>query len=165
MRWRVLRGDPGDARCPLTWQNGDCLGPHSASVGRHLADAIFSCPGHVSASFSEPNLIASAGLVPLVRLAERCGLAVLICRHVDLGVSTGANPAGKALSLVGGMCVGADSIDDMDVLRSGGISRLFGGIYAPSTLGSFLRTFTPGTCASCRPPPAGSPRTSPLTRY
>jgi hypothetical protein len=55
--------------------------------------------GHVSASFSEANLIASAGLVPLVRLAERCELATLIRRHVDLGVSTGANPAGKAMSL------------------------------------------------------------------
>lgn len=100
--------------------------------------------GHVSASFSEPNLIASAGLVPLVRLAERCDLAVLIRRHVNLGVTTGANPAGKAMSLVAGMCVGADSIADMDVLRSGGTSRLFGGIYAPSTLGSFLRAFTHG---------------------
>jgi len=55
--------------------------------------------GHVSASFSEANLIASAGLVPLVRVAERCELATLIRRHVDLGVSTGANPAGKAMSL------------------------------------------------------------------
>src|SRR6185312_9728540 len=100
--------------------------------------------GHVSASFSDPNLIASAGLVPLVRLAERCELATLIRRHVDLGVSAGANPAGKAMSLIAGMCAGADSIDDMDVLRSGGLNRCFAGIYAPSTLGSFLRSFTHG---------------------
>jgi hypothetical protein len=100
--------------------------------------------GHVSAAFSDPNLIASAGLVPVVRLAERCALPSLIRRHVDLGVSTGANPAGKAMSLVAGMCVGADSIDGMDVLRTGGTHRLFGGIYAPSTLGSFLRAFTHG---------------------
>ena len=58
--------------------------------------------GHVSASFSEANLIASAGLVPLVRLAERCELATLIRRHVDLGVRTGADPAGKAMSPTSG---------------------------------------------------------------
>lgn len=100
--------------------------------------------GHVSASFTEPGLIASAGLIPLVRLAERCELTTLIRRHVDLGTTTGANPAGKAMSLVAGMCAGADSIDDMDMLRSGGTGRLFDGIYAPSTLGSFLRSFTHG---------------------
>ena len=99
---------------------------------------------HVSASFSDPNLIASAGLVPLVRLAERCALASLIRRHVDLGVTTGANPAGKAMNLIAAMCAGADCIDDTDVLRSGGLDRLFDGIYAPSTLGSFLRAFTHG---------------------
>jgi hypothetical protein len=91
-----------------------------------------------------PCLIASAGLVPLIRLAERCELAALIRRHVDLGVTTGANPAGKAMSLVAAVCAGADSIDDTDLLRSGGLDRLFHGIYAPSTLGSFLRSFTHG---------------------
>ena len=98
----------------------------------------------VSASFSDPNLITAAGLVPLIRLAERCELPTLIRRHVDLGVTTGANPAGKAMSLVAAMCAGADSIDDADLLRSGGLDRLFHGIYAPSTLGSFLRAFTHG---------------------
>ena len=100
--------------------------------------------GHVSASFTEPNLIASAGLVPLVRLAERCELAVLIRRHVDLGSTAGANPAGKAMSLVAAMCAGADCIEDADLLRTGGLHRCFTGIYAPSTLGSFLRSFTHG---------------------
>jgi hypothetical protein len=98
----------------------------------------------LSASFSDPNLITAAGLVPLIRLAERCELATLIRRHVDLGVTTGANPAGKAMSLVAAMCAGADSIDDTGLLRSGGLDRLFHGIYAPSTLGSFLRAFTHG---------------------
>jgi hypothetical protein len=84
------------------------------------------------------------GLVPLVRLAERCELAVLIRRHVDLKVTTGANAAGKAMTLVAAMCAGADCIADADMLRTGGFGRLFGGIYAPSTLGSFLRSFTHG---------------------
>jgi hypothetical protein len=98
----------------------------------------------LSTSFSDPNLIASAGLVPLVRLAERCALPSLIRRHVNLGVSTGANPAGKAMTLGAGMCVVAGSIQDIDVLRTGATHRLFGGIYAPSTPGSFLRSFTHG---------------------
>ncbi|MEU5539258.1 IS1380 family transposase, partial [Streptomyces sp. NPDC020362] len=60
-----------------------------------------------------------------------------------------ANGAGtaadvKALSIVGGMAAGADSIDDLDVLRHGGLSRLPGGVRAPSTPGSFLRAFTWG---------------------
>jgi hypothetical protein len=100
--------------------------------------------GHVSASFSDPNLITSAGLVPVVRLAERRELAPLIRRHVDLGCTAGANPAGKAVSLVAAMCAGADCIDDADLLRTGGLDRVFHGIYAPSTLGSFLRSFTQG---------------------
>lgn len=98
----------------------------------------------LSASFTDPNLVASAGLVPLVRLAERCALAALIRRHVELKVTTGANPAGKAMTLVAAMCAGADCIEDVDMLRTGGFGRLFTGIYAPSTLGSFLRSFTHG---------------------
>jgi hypothetical protein len=100
--------------------------------------------GAVSASFSDPNLIASAGLVPLVRLAERHGLPDLISQHVRLSVTTGANPAGKAMTIVAGMCAGADSIDDLDMLRTGGMDKAFDTIYAPSTLGSFLRSFTHG---------------------
>ena len=98
----------------------------------------------LSASFTDPNLIASAGLVPLVRLAQRCALAVLIRRHVKLGVSTGANPAEKAMTLLAAMCAGAGCIENCDMLRTGATSRLFAGIYAPSTLGSFLRCFTHG---------------------
>jgi hypothetical protein len=100
--------------------------------------------GHISASFSDPNLIASAGLVALVRLAERCELAALVRRHVELGCTAGANPAGKAMSLIAAMCAGADCIDDANLLQVGGLHRCFGGIYAPSTLGSFLRSFTHG---------------------
>jgi Transposase DDE domain group 1 len=98
----------------------------------------------LSASFSDPNLVASGGLVLLIRIAERCELAVLVRRHVKLGVTTGANPAGKAMTLVAAMCAGAGCIQDTDMLRTGGFDRLFGGTYAPSTLGSFLRAFTHG---------------------
>ena len=101
-------------------------------------------PSAVSASFTDPNLVASSGLVPLVRLAEAHGLPELISQHVRLGVTTGANPAGKAMTVVAGMCAGADSIDDLDMLRTGGMDKAFDTIYAPSTLGSFLRSFTHG---------------------
>jgi len=56
----------------------------------------------------------------------------------------GANAGAKITTLLAGMVAGADSIDDMDLLRHGGMGRLFDRIYAPSTLGSFLRAFTFG---------------------
>ena len=58
--------------------------------------------------------------------------------------SAGVNPAGKLTSIIAGMAAGADCIDDLDVIRSGGMTRLFGGVYAPATLGQFLREFTHG---------------------
>ncbi|MCX4784997.1 IS1380 family transposase [Streptomyces sp. NBC_01221] len=101
----------------------------------------------VSARFDDPNLVAYGGLEPVARLAERCGLPALVEGLVKLPVSrdgTGSFPAAKVMSLVGGMVAGADSFDDMDRLRHGGLSRLFTGVRAPSTLGSFLRSFTHG---------------------
>ncbi len=77
-------------------------------------------------------------------LAERCGLSALVRRHVTITARTGVNAEVKAPCLVAGMAAGADSIDDMDVLRHGAMGTLFGGIRAPSTLGSFLRAFTWG---------------------
>lgn len=76
--------------------------------------------GRVSARFDDPNLVAYGGLVPLVRLAERCGLPGLLESRVSLPASvngTGAFPAAKAMTLIAGMAAGADSIDDMDRLR------------------------------------------------
>jgi hypothetical protein len=59
----------------------------------------------------------------------------------------GVNPQVKVPGIVAGMIGGADSIDDLDLLRHGATSALFGGVRAPSTLGSFLRSFTWGTCS------------------
>ncbi|WP_073945630.1 IS1380 family transposase [Streptomyces kebangsaanensis] len=104
-------------------------------------------PARVFAAFDEPNLIAHAGLVPVIRLAERCGLPALVAEKVKLtGAANGAGtaPDAKAMSIVGGMAAGADSIDDLDVLRHGGLRKLFAGVRAPSTLGTFLRAFTWG---------------------
>jgi Transposase DDE domain group 1 len=98
--------------------------------------------------FDDVNLVSFAGLVPVMALAERAGLSELIDQRVAIGAtwvkSAASNPAGKITSIVAGMAAGADSIDDLDVIRSGGMSRLFGGVYACSTLGQFLREFSHG---------------------
>ncbi|MGP4089371.1 transposase [Streptomyces sp. KR55] len=101
----------------------------------------------VSVAFDDTNLVGRAGLVPVMRLAERCGLARLTAPKVKLtGAknSAGASADAKVMSIVAGMAAGADSIDDLDVLRHGAMPTLFGGVRAPSTLGTFLRAFTHG---------------------
>src|SRR5215472_143749 len=82
-------------------------------------------PAAVSAAFDDPNLIAYAGLVPVMRLAERCGLPRLVTEKVKLtGVTNGAGAAAdaKVTSIVAGMVAGADTIDDLDLLRHGAMS-------------------------------------------
>jgi len=96
------------------------------------------------ALFDDPNLVSRAGLVPVMALADRCGLADLASGQLSVGGPCGVNAHLKTGCLVAGMAAGADSIDDMDVLRHGAMDELFGGIRAPSTLGSFLRSFTWG---------------------
>src|SRR3954451_11864511 len=98
----------------------------------------------VDAGFDDSNLVSCAGLVPVMRLAETVDLDGLVGRRVRPDLSTGANPGGKAAAIVAGMAAGADSIDDLDLLRHGGMGRLFAAVYAPSTLGSLLRFFTWG---------------------
>ena len=100
---------------------------------------VSHAPAAVSAVFDDPNLVSCAGLVPAVALARRCGLHQLVAAKVKVGAEGGAFPAVKVPALVAGMVAGADSIDDMDLLRHGGMGRLFAGVRAPSTLGTFLR--------------------------
>lgn len=97
-----------------------------------------------SASFDDPNLVSAAGLVPAVKLASNAGLHQLADRRLTVPTDKGANAGAKVSSLVAGMVAGADSIDDMALLRHGGTGKVFTGRYAPSTLGSFLRKFTFG---------------------
>src|SRR5579863_10472877 len=77
-------------------------------------------------------------------LAQRAGLADLTEAHVRPGGPCGVNAHLKVPCLIAGMAAGADSIDDMDLLRHGAMPDLFGGIRAPSTLGSHLRSYTWG---------------------
>ena len=101
-----------------------------------------------SAVFDDDNLVSCAGLVPVMTLAEQTGLSELLAEKVHITEprikSGSANPAPKLTTLIAGMCAGADCIDDIDVLRSGGMKTLFGGVYAPSTVGTLLREFTFG---------------------
>ncbi len=98
----------------------------------------------LSASFDEPNIVSAGGLVPVMGLARDAGLGELAQTWLSVPTDKGANAGLKVTSLIAGMAAGADSIDDMAILRHGGMGRLFKACYAPSTLGSFLRSFTFG---------------------
>ena len=93
----------------------------------------------MTARFDDPNLVSCAGLAAVVALARRCGLATLLSDRLHIAARGGANATAKVLALVAGMVAGADWITDMDLLRHGGMGRLFDGVRAPSTLGTFLR--------------------------
>src|SRR3954469_1416962 len=79
-----------------------------------------------------------------MRLADQAGLQDAIPDRVRLPTDKGANPAGKVATIIAGMLAGADSIDDLDIARHGGVRSLFTSGDGPATLGSFLRTFTHG---------------------
>ena len=101
----------------------------------------------VKVAFDDERVVSDAGIVLAATLAARLGIGDLAQRFVRLRPKLpGASNAGrKVISLVFAMVLGADSIDDCDVLRAGRTRRLLGGwIAAPSTLGTFLRAFTFG---------------------
>ena len=100
-----------------------------------------------SHSFDDANLTATTGLVPIMSLAQMAGLPDLAEDRLTVtttGADKRANPAPKLATLVAGMAAGADSIDDMNILRHGGMQHLFDRVYAPSTLGFVLRSFAFG---------------------
>ncbi|MCX2711704.1 IS1380 family transposase [Mycolicibacterium sp. J2] len=101
-----------------------------------------------SAVFDDERLVSYAGLVPVMTLATQTGLSALLADKVGIAAprikSGAANPAPKLTTVIAGMCAGADSIDDLDLVRSGGMKTLFDDVYAASTLGTLLREFTFG---------------------
>jgi hypothetical protein len=101
-----------------------------------------------SAVFDDQNLVSCAGLIPVMTLAEQTGLGRLLDEKIQITASRiksgAANSAPKLATLIAGMSAGADCIDDVEVLRSGGMKTLFAGVYAPSTVGTLLREFTFG---------------------
>jgi hypothetical protein len=101
----------------------------------------------IAVVFDEQRLVSDAGLLLSASLAGRLGIERVVNDSVWLGhgVPGAALPGRKVMSLVHGMLAGADSIDDMDVLRAGSTGLILGhGVMAPSTLGTFLRAFTFG---------------------
>jgi Transposase DDE domain group 1 len=96
--------------------------------------------------FDDEQAVANAGVLLPAVLAERLGIEGLVDKIVDLGDRDGAaNPGRKVMSLVSAMALGADCIDDCEVLRSGQTRAVLGhAVAAPSTLGTFLRAFTFG---------------------
>ena len=102
----------------------------------------------VEAIFDDPNLVANAGLLLVATLSQRLGLEVLIDTTVRLdGRVGGARPGRKVLTLVHSLCAGGSHIDHTDMLRAGATSGVLGHrVMAPSTIGTFLRSFTFGHC-------------------
>jgi hypothetical protein len=100
----------------------------------------------VAVKFDDERAVADAGIVLAATLAERLGIETLVDRTVDLGDRPGAANAGaKVMTLVSAMALGADCIDDCDLLRAGRTGQVLGHqVAAPSTLGTFLRAFTFG---------------------
>jgi hypothetical protein len=100
----------------------------------------------VAVAFDDERAVADAGIVLAATLAGRLGIEALVDARVDLGERAGAgNEGAKVMTLVSAMALGADCIDDCDVLRSGRTADVLGHrVMAPSTLGTFLRAFTFG---------------------
>ena len=103
-------------------------------------------PDRIRIAFDDHRLVANAGLILPATLALRFGLPQLLRKHLDLGGAPGrANTGDKMMTLVASALAGGDCIDDADVLRAGGTARVLGfTAKAPSTLGTFLRSFSWG---------------------
>ena len=100
-------------------------------------------PDRIQIAFDDHRLVANAGLLLPVTLAHHLGLGELVDRHVDLGDAPGrANGGDKLLTLVASSLAGGDCINDADALRAGESAQVLGCVVkAPSTLGTFLRSF------------------------
>ena len=100
-------------------------------------------PDHIHVAFDDHRLVANAGLLLPATLALHLGLPQLAQECLDLGNALGrANPGDKLLTLVASALAGGDCIDDADTLRAGGTEQVLGcAVKAPSTLGTFLRSF------------------------
>ena len=103
-------------------------------------------PDRIQIAFDDHRLAANAGLILPATLALRLGLPQLLRKHLDLGGAPArANTGDKMMTLVASALAGGDCIDDADVLRAGGTDRVLGfTAKAPSTLGTFLRSFRCG---------------------
>jgi len=97
----------------------------------------------IDTAFDDDHLVADAGLLLPATLALHLGLRGLVDRFLDLGRAAGRSNVGdKLLTLIMSSLAGGDCIDDAGALRAGGTERVLGfSVKAPSTLGTFLRSF------------------------
>ena len=102
-----------------------------------------SNPDRIHIAFDDDRLVDQAGLLLPATLAGRLGLRALADAHLDLGDAPGrANAGDKLLTLVASALAGGDCIADAAALRAGGTASVLGcTVKAPSTLGTFLRSF------------------------
>ena len=103
-------------------------------------------PDRIHVAFDDHRLVANAGLILPATLARHLGLPQLVRQHLDLGDAPGrANTGDKMMTLIASALAGGDCIDDADVLRTEGTARVLGfTAKAPSTIGTFLRSFSWG---------------------
>jgi len=95
----------------------------------------------VSVSFDDDRLLPNGGLAVAGVLAQKLGVGELVDAHVTLSGDGAGNSGAKALTVIGSALAGGDCIDDVDVLRAGASRKLFDGVRAPSTVGTWLRLF------------------------
>src|SRR6478736_2356278 len=120
-------------RCLLCLENRECRVPDRTEQQKALMVKLQDGWSRAVPVFDDERLVSCAGLVPVMGLAEQTGLAERIADDVVFSAarvaSAGVNPARKLSWIIAGMAAGADCIDDLDLIRSGGMARLFGGVY------------------------------------
>jgi len=115
----------------------------------------------IEVAFDEPNLVANAGLLLVSTLVVRLGLEALINSSLRLKGAWAVHCRRKVLSLVHAIVAGASHIDHVELLRAGATKAVLPHrVMAPSTLGTFLRSFTMERKRSCLTLPPSRPGTS-----
>ncbi len=120
----------------MTWDDGPCEGLYRTEPRGLCSVKASHAFSAVSQSFDESNLVSHGGLLTAAVLTERIGLWPLIAGTLTVPGPTGVNSAAKTATVLAGILSGADSIDDLDVLRAGATPLLFDDPRAPSTIGS-----------------------------
>ncbi len=128
------------AACSLVLLIGHIVAQGRASAAMRASPAL----SRVAVRFDDPDLVSHAGLLPAASWWQRLGMPGVVARGLRLPGSVGANSDAKVATVVMGMLAGADSIEDLGVLRAGATGRLLGAARAPSTIGTWLRSFTYG---------------------